>query len=78
VLRTGRAEPSTQNNAPATNAVIVTTGTDGTNAPPTRPAVTSTTVRWIPRQNPMSPPRPSTTTTRSGRAVVPTLRGLNV
>jgi hypothetical protein len=42
-----------------------------------RPAAASAAVQWIPRQNPMSPPRPSTVTTRSGRAVVPTLRGLN-
>jgi hypothetical protein len=46
-------------------------------APLAATPATNNTVRWIPRQNPMSPPRPSTVTTRSGRAVVPMLRSLN-
>jgi hypothetical protein len=63
--RPARVSPTAQNDAPPEPTP---------RSPATLPAPA---VRWIPRQNPMSPPRPSTTTTRSGRAVVPTLRGMN-
>ncbi len=69
--------------APSTAPTSAPTMAPRANSPPTaapaitRPPTSGTTVLWVPRQNPMLPPRPSTTTTRSGRVVVPTLRGLN-
>ncbi len=49
----------------------------GTVGPPA-PSSSSMLGRYLPRQNPCSPPRPSVQVTRSGRLIVPTLRGLGL